>query len=162
MKIIKGDLVKLAYEGHFDVIVHGCNCFNVMGAGIALQIAERFPEAWRADQLTRYADRAKLGSYTLAAVRGIYDNAIIIVNAYTQYRIASTPTDLVVDYDAISRVFNGVVYNLACMNENTRIGIPMIGAGLAGGSWTIISDIIDDAFARFTDPDLLTLVEYDR
>lgn len=27
MKIIKGDLIKLALDGKFDVIIHGCNCF---------------------------------------------------------------------------------------------------------------------------------------
>ena len=38
MKIISGNLITLALEGHFDVIVHGCNCFGVMGAGIAAQM----------------------------------------------------------------------------------------------------------------------------
>jgi hypothetical protein len=28
---IDEDLVELAYEGEFDVVVHGCNCFGVMG-----------------------------------------------------------------------------------------------------------------------------------
>ena len=36
MNIVKGDLIKSAKEGQFDVIIHGCNCFNTMGAGIAL------------------------------------------------------------------------------------------------------------------------------
>lgn len=30
LKIIHGDLIKLALLGDFDVIVHGCNCFNMM------------------------------------------------------------------------------------------------------------------------------------
>jgi O-acetyl-ADP-ribose deacetylase (regulator of RNase III) len=46
MKIIKGDLVKLALEGHFDVIVHGCNCQGVMNSGIARQIRINFPNAY--------------------------------------------------------------------------------------------------------------------
>ena len=41
MKIIKGDLIKLALQGEFDVIVHGCNCFCTMGAGIAKSIKPR-------------------------------------------------------------------------------------------------------------------------
>ena len=39
---VKGDLIALAKEGKFDVIAHGCNCFNVMGAGIAPLMAETF------------------------------------------------------------------------------------------------------------------------
>ena len=42
MKIISGNLITLALEGHFDVIVHGCNCFGVMGAGIAAQMQTHF------------------------------------------------------------------------------------------------------------------------
>mgnify|MGYP001795501660 FL=1 len=38
MKTIKGDLVKLAIKGEFDLIIHGCNCFCTMGAGIAKTI----------------------------------------------------------------------------------------------------------------------------
>ena len=30
---IIGDLIKLANEGTFDVITHGCNCMSTMGAG---------------------------------------------------------------------------------------------------------------------------------
>jgi len=39
---IKGNLITLAKKGEFDVIVHGCNCLNVMGAGIAKQIKKTF------------------------------------------------------------------------------------------------------------------------
>ena len=41
MNIVKGCLIELAVEGNFDVIVHGCNCFNTMGAGIAKQIKKK-------------------------------------------------------------------------------------------------------------------------
>ena len=33
MRTIEGDLIGLAKAGHFDVIVHGCNCHNTMGRG---------------------------------------------------------------------------------------------------------------------------------
>ena len=36
IKYIKGDLIKLAQKGKFDIIAHGCNCFCTMGAGIAI------------------------------------------------------------------------------------------------------------------------------
>ena len=40
MKEVAGDLIQLAYDGKFDVIVHGCNCECMMGGGIAKQIVE--------------------------------------------------------------------------------------------------------------------------
>ena len=39
---VDGDLIKLAKEGMFDVIAHGCNCHSTMGAGIAPQMAKAF------------------------------------------------------------------------------------------------------------------------
>ena len=41
MNKIKGDLIKFAINGKFDVIIHGCNCFCTMGAGIAKTIKEK-------------------------------------------------------------------------------------------------------------------------
>ena len=159
MRTIKGDLVKLAAKGDFNVIVHGCNCFNTMGGGIAAQIAKRFPEAARVDQLTALGARDKLGSASIAMVRGDYEDALMIVNAYTQYGYGRTGPN--VDYDAIERVFSTVIYNIACMSDNIRIGIPMIGAGLAGGDWSRINKIIELELHGFNHPNLITLVEYD-
>jgi O-acetyl-ADP-ribose deacetylase (regulator of RNase III) len=52
MKTTKGNLIHLAKAGHFDVIVHGCNCFCAMGKGIARSIKLEFPEAYAADCTT--------------------------------------------------------------------------------------------------------------
>ncbi|RYF46165.1 MAG: phosphatase, partial [Cytophagaceae bacterium] len=46
MQIEQGDLVQKAKVGEFDVIVHGCNCFCQMGAGIAKTIKQVFPAAY--------------------------------------------------------------------------------------------------------------------
>ena len=59
MKRKQGDLLQYAQEGVFDVIIHGCNCFCTMGAGIAKAIKARFPEAYQADCQTPKGDRAK-------------------------------------------------------------------------------------------------------
>ncbi len=53
MKRLHGDLLEYAKNETFDVIIHGCNCFCTMGAGIAKGIKTQFPEAYRADQRTR-------------------------------------------------------------------------------------------------------------
>src|SRR5262245_29107160 len=47
MKVVRGDLVKLALDGRFEVIIHGCNCQCEMGAGIAKVIKQTFPEAYK-------------------------------------------------------------------------------------------------------------------
>lgn len=84
LNIINDDLIDLAKNGDFDVIIHGCNCFCTMGAGIAKVIKQEFPEAYLPDLQTEVGSREILGSYSLASITR-NDINFIIVNAYTQY-----------------------------------------------------------------------------
>jgi O-acetyl-ADP-ribose deacetylase (regulator of RNase III) len=138
MKIIKGDLIKLALEGKFDVIVHGCNCFCTMGAGIAGAIKSEFPEAYDADCKTEKGSKDKLGTYSQATIEK-NGNKITVINAYTQHDYKGR--GIKADYDAIRSVFKKIKLNFS----GQRIGYPKIGAGLAGGDWEQISKIIDEA-----------------
>ena len=147
MKEIDGDLVELALQGRFDIIIHGCNCFCTMGAGIARQIKETFPDAYEADKETKYGDRMKLGTFST----GVGRNNLLILNAYTQFMYGGTCD---VDYDAVKKVFHTVFRFYA--KKNLTFGIPRIGAGLAGGTWDIIKSIIEK---EMKDEDI-TLVNY--
>jgi O-acetyl-ADP-ribose deacetylase (regulator of RNase III) len=155
MKVIKGNLIKLAaHNAMFDVIVHGCNCFHTMGAGIAKQIKKTFPEAYRADLSTIYGVRFKLGQYSSATVRLFNDKYLTIVNAYTQYYFKWNPEQpkRLVDYNAVRSCMKAIKKDFS----GKKIGIPKIGAGLAGGDWKIISKIIDEEL----EGEDVTLVEY--
>ena len=136
MRKIKGDLIELAIDGEFDLIIHGCNCFCTMGAGIAKTIKQKFPEAYKADLKTEKGNESKLGTISFAESE-TYNGKLIIVNGYTQFNWRGTGKKA--DYDAIRKVFGIVKEKFSGL----RIGYPAIGAGLAGGNWNIISDIID-------------------
>ena len=141
MKEITGDLIKLALKGEFDVIIHGCNCFNTMGKGIAKQIKEVFPDAFYMDQRTKKGDKSKLGTFTYVSAMTKHKHFITIVNAYTQYDYnLKTGNKLKVDYNALRKVFKEIKTKF----KGKKIGYPLIGAGLAGGDWNIISKIIDE------------------
>ncbi len=149
MKILQGDLLKLAMDGTFDVIVHGCNCHCSMGAGIAKSIKAMFPEAYQADRATIKADRGKLGSISFAtAIRE--GRSITIVNGYTQFHWRGA--GVLVDYQAI----RSVMATVRSQFGGRRMGYPKIGAGLAKGDWDTISRIIDEEL----DGEDHTLVEY--
>jgi O-acetyl-ADP-ribose deacetylase (regulator of RNase III) len=141
MKIVEGDLITFALEGQFDVIVHGCNCFCTMGAGIARVIQEEFPEAYAADLVTIKGDRNKLGNFSFATVKR-NKHEITIVNGYTQFHFHGD--SVLVDYDAVQSLFKKVKQQYS----GKRIGYPKIGAGLAGGDWPRISRIIDRELAE--------------
>lgn len=136
MKYIEGDLIQLAKNGKFDVIVHGCNCFNTMGAGIAKMIKENFIGAWKADQKTKKGDKSKLGNYT-SYIKSQNGKTLRIINAYTQYTYGGKSP---VDYDAIRECFK----KINSRYKGKKVGIPKIGAGLAGGNWKQIEKIIDE------------------
>ncbi|MBM1634283.1 macro domain-containing protein [Sulfitobacter mediterraneus] len=150
MKKVKGDLIALAQAGAFDVIVHGCNCFCTMGAGIARGIAKTFPEALAEDKRTGKGDRGKLGQISVAEIaQG--DLRLTVVNAYTQFDWRGQGRKA--DYDAIRSSFSIIADRFA----GKRIGFPMIGAGLAGGDWQVIEGIIEAELAGLD----YTLVVFD-
>jgi O-acetyl-ADP-ribose deacetylase (regulator of RNase III) len=140
MNMIEGDLISLALEGRFDVIVHGCNCFCTMGAGIARAIQEEFPEAYAADMVTIKGDRGKLGDFSFATVKRA-GHEITIVNGYTQFQYYGQ--SVLVDYQAIRQLFQKIRHQFS----GKKIGYPKIGAGLAGGDWARIAEIIDRELA---------------
>lgn len=140
MKEIKGDLIKLAKEGYFDVITHGCNCFCVMSAGIALQIKNEFPEAYEADLKTKKGDINKLGNYSFIDINRsniLGHQQFRIINGYTQYYYDAFKKPI--DYEALTLILRKINHRY----RGKSIGLPMIGAGLAGGDWEKIKKIIE-------------------
>ncbi len=135
----QGNLIELAQNGQFDVIVHGCNCWCVMGAGIAKAIRQAFPEAYQADQQTEPGDRNKLGTCTEAVIE-LDGHRLVAVNAYTQFNYKPEEGKVLVDYEAVRSCMRWIRNRHA----GRRIGLPKIGAGLAGGDWNRISRIIEE------------------
>ncbi len=126
IKHVKGDLLKLAEAGEFDAIVQGCNCFCTMGSGIARQIRDQYPGAYKVDSLTMAGDIFKLGNWTE------YDTGKFhIINAYTQFDFNRTGENKdVFEYTS----FELILQKLAFLYGTKRFGFPMIGMGLAGGN----------------------------
>lgn len=141
---IEGDLIKLAEQGEFDIIVHGCNCFHTMRSGIAGQLARKYPQVLKADKSTVYGERIKLGKWTETLI--VTDHSrFIVCNAYTQFHFGRDKD--IFEYQAFEEflnLFTESTYHYKHEYENkVRIGFPMIGAGLAGGDWNRISKMID-------------------
>lgn len=150
IKYIEGDIIEFAKEGWFDVVVHGCNCFCTMGAGLAPKMAKAFGcDKFEKEKPQYKGDKSKLGTIDYQAVTiavgtdewDITEMDLIVVNAYTQFdirrRIVDPPT---IDYDAL----RSAMKQLNATFPGKRIGMPQIGAGLAGGDWNIIESIIID------------------
>lgn len=139
VKIIQGDLIRLALDGHFDLIAHGCNCFVNMGAGIAVQIAGSFPSALIADSATKPADYNKMGNYTLG-IHMFPKKILTVLNLYTQYfpGVPSPGCPIPFDYTA----FEMCLKKINVGYKGCSIGLPWIGCGLAGANQQMVEEII--------------------
>ncbi len=134
IKYINGNLLDLADKGYFDVIVHGCNCFNTMGAGIANQIKYKYPEVYILDQETKCGDLTKLGTINYYTY-----NTLTVVNAYTQFGFRSKNT-IPISYEAIDSCMRLIANTF----KGKVIGMPKIGSGLGSGDWNKIEAIISN------------------
>ncbi len=146
MQIVKGDLITLAKQGMFDVITHGCNCWNTFGGGIARTIRDQLPEAYLVDRQTKKGDYRKLGTITTATIDNEVGGELTVVNSYTQFKYwkdkNDDPSEPLVDYDAVRKCFKAIKKQFG--GQNLKFGIPKIGAGLALGDWGVIAKIIDE------------------
>lgn len=170
MKYVKGDLIKLALEGKFDVITHGCNCFCRMGSGIAVPMKRNFGcDTFPLEDKDYISDYNKLGQIDYkpfyindgkAIEAETIDvqssrNPLWVVNSYTQYGAGypQPPYNIPLDYDALQLCFRKINRKFSGLH----LGIPMIGSGLAGGNWDRIAIII-----KKETPDMeVTVVEYE-
>lgn len=184
MKIIKGDLIKLALEGEFDIIGHGCNCFCIQGAGIAFQMANVFHTSnyiYYSRESTNYrGNLGKLGNIQKqSGVTRITSNEanhktslcsifkhklpmdsslyIDVYNMYTQYKPGKN-----LNYSALELCLMKLQY-AAKQTENeigkaVKIGLPWIGCGIAGGDKDRVKEIMESIMTDVN----LTVVEYDK
>ena len=139
MNKVKGDLIQLAKDGEFDIIIHGCNCFCQMGAGIAVAIKQNFPAAFKADKATVFGDKKKLGTYSSVMIQNDHGEPLLVVNAYTQYKYGKGKN---LNENALRKCFRKLKEEYG--NKCLTFAYPMIGCGLAGGNWEVVSKIIEE------------------
>ena len=138
MKIVTktGNLLDIT-EGH---IVHGCNAHGVMGSGVALAVKNLYPAAFEDYRQIHEDDGLVLGE----AYPYMPTTTLVIWNAITQEGFGKPYRNC--SYDAIQTCFEDINHAATETDDlgiTQEIHIPMIGAGLGGGNWEIIREIIE-------------------
>lgn len=129
IKYRKGNLLDVT-EG---IILHGCNAQRVMGSGVALAVKQKYPEAFRA-----YIEGSQhLGVCTKEWV----GDELLIINGITQ-AFYGRDGKRYVNYSAICDVFKESIVTAHAYDY--ALHFPKIGAGLGGGDWEIIQELIND------------------
>jgi len=121
-------------------IIHQANCQNTMQSGIARQIRERYPEAYEADCKTVAGDIKKLGTFSWVKT---HDDKYIY-NCYSQFRYGKEQRHT--NYEAIYTALSSIKQH-AIANQLNVLSLPHnMGCMLGGGSWKIVSSIIEEVF----------------
>ena len=145
---IYGDLIELAKSGEFDAIIHGCNCFSNMGAGIAKQIKSSFKDIDKVDI------NAVPGNISY---KYYFDSDCIVYNAYTQIYPGKPNNKKLKWFSQKNKIFKDneearyeymrqAFSKIAETSHNLYIGLPLIGCGLAGLNWDKVKSIIQEEF----------------
>ena len=131
-----------------EALVNPVNCVGVMGAGLAKQFRERFPENYRV-----YRDVCRAGDLEPGSVLAVYD----CTNARRQW-IINLPTKR--DWRDPSRL-DWIASGLDALAAEVRrtevwsVAVPMIGCGLGGLGWRDVRPMIGAAFAGLPDVDVM-------
>lgn len=145
--VVSGDLL----ESDCTVIGHQCNCLGAMGAGIAKQIRDRYPEAYEADQNFHIPfGEKRLGHLSYAWVIDKVVGSRLICNLYGQHRYGRRGNYTVIP--ALQRALEGMMKQIGPWDDESwiKIGLPYgIGAGLGGGDWNTILAVIEHVSNEF-------------
>jgi len=135
LSYVVGDVIRPRGDGT-RILAHVCNDANGYGAGVALAIARRWPEAKSA----YHAWHAKGENFALGMVQLVrLSDGIIVANMIAQhgYAYAGNPA---IQYPALHMCLSKVAKRAEELGA--AIHIPRLGCGLAGGTWDKVEPII--------------------
>jgi len=155
IEIIEGDLLN---SGEF-VIAHGCNCRGVMGAGVAGQIARRWPHVLEENRrmvrhLNFYPGVVQPASTAFAWSHPSRGEPLTVMNMATQEDPGPNAK-----YDYVDLAFRNLA-ELCVVTNIDRVAIPQIGCGIGGLQWKIVEDVIEEAIGYTHNRHKLEIVCY--
>ena len=135
------------------VIVHCCNDIGAWGAGFVLTLSRRWP--WPEREFRRWSStrpRPQLGEVQFVVV----EDEVMVANLIGQHGVRSRENPCPVSYVAIRRGLAQVAG--WCLEHGASVQMPRIGAGLAGGNWDTIEQIVvEELVMKGVDVSVFTL-----
>lgn len=137
----KGDLL----NARTPLIAHGCNAQGKMKSGVAKAIRASHPEAFDRYKSTFDKQGLKLGQviWAMSDFYNLKGHYRWIANVITQDKFGYDEK-LYVDYDALREGLTQVAQDAVDRFGLYEFAIPKIGAGLGGGDWDIIYEILNE------------------
>ena len=143
IEIKRGNVVEALISGEIDYLVHCTNSRGKYASGVAGEIRRRIPEAYEAYMkqyncwVFRGDKHIPLGD--LSSAKGVINLCGQLNYGYDKKRY--------VNYGAIASGFSDLFCYLQDLDSrqsrNIKIGLPLIGCGLAGGEEEIMMELIE-------------------
>jgi O-acetyl-ADP-ribose deacetylase (regulator of RNase III) len=146
IRYVHGDLL----QAQERFTVHGCNAQGVMGSGVAALLRAKCERIF-ADYRNTYT--AQGNRLYLGQTIWVREPDHTYINGITQEFYGRDPNRVYVDYDAVAKVMQSIDRYAVVFPawKIDAVAMPLIGAGLARGSWSRISSIIE-ANSRHFEP----------
>lgn len=142
IKIIKGDLL----DTKADLIAHGVNSKGKFASGVAGAIAKKWPIV-KKEYLYKYKSvKWYLGEVQIVCANSYDSHYPLVANMCTQENYGNDGK-LYLSYSALQSCLNSVL-SYAQANDLT-VAMPKVGAGLAGGDWFKIYDILYELSLKY-------------
>jgi hypothetical protein len=146
--------INAANIGGTVIIPHVCNNVNAYGAGFALDVANKYPNAKANFHLL--GNQAKLGhtQFVIAQENKQYKHKVIIANMIAQNGLKNFKNPRPLNYVSLVACMSQIKSYIHSLQKNddtyTNIEIhaPKFGSGLAGGNWNFIEHIIEDLWTN--------------
>lgn len=139
IKVIDGDLLNAPEK----YIVHQVNCKGVMGAGVARQVKEKYPEVFMVYK--SLTNRHRDNSFKLLgkALLAVANDGKRFWNVFGEDNYGHT--GLYTKYDDLENGLHAVF-----QNSKGDVAIPYkIGCGYGGGDWNIVYSMIEKLSKNF-------------
>lgn len=142
IQIVKGDLFKGVEQavaaGRQVLIPHVVNNKGGWGKGFVVPLAKHYPFA---------KERYERQSYELGTVAYCgFGGPVGVANMVAQDGYASKTNPRPLRYYRLAECLSEVTKAVAKDHPKREIHMPKFGTGLAGGDWTIIREMVEDAF----------------
>lgn len=136
MKHLKGNIL----DAKHGIIGHQVNCMLAMGAGIAKQIRNKWPQVYTEYKtMVQVKPEYRLGKCQLVEIT---PKELFVANLFGQYHYGRGKQT---DYGALVQAFNELKqWHKAYCHPDFPIWIPHnMGCGLAGGDWDTVHSMLE-------------------
>lgn len=137
------DIFEALEEGEITTIIHGMNRKGSFRSGFSRQLADRFPEAVEADAVDlELHGKHQKGGISIGIV-GFSDGIPLrVINLYCIRNNRDENGSLLSlkQLETSLHLVNAVLSD----GEDHIVGMPRIGAGIAGGNWDEVANLVDE------------------